>query len=113
MQITQLADDTSTFAKNDVAVIQKVNEVEQFDRVSELTSNKEKSEGLWLGRKNRMDKLAGLNRNQEEVKALGIYFECDKKEIERKNLQAKVDRIKCILKRWSRETYPFRGELTS
>ena len=51
IQIAQLADDSSIFAKNDVAVIQLVNEVEQFGRVSELTSNKEKSEGLWLGRK--------------------------------------------------------------
>ena len=61
VQITQLADDTSIFAKT--------------------------TEGLWLGRKIRMNNLAGLNWNQEEVKALGVYFGYDKKEIEKKNWQ--------------------------
>ena len=108
VQLTQLADDTSIFAKNEFAVIQIVNEVEQFGRVSGLAFNKEKTEGLWLGRgKNRMDNLAGLNWNQKEVKALGVYFGYDKKEIEKKNWQTKVDKIKCILKRWSRRDLSF------
>ena len=108
VQLTQLADDTSIFAKNEFAVIQIVNEVEQFGRVPGLALNKEKTEGLWLGRgKNRMDNLAGLNWNQKEVKALGVYFGYDKKEIEKKNWQTKVDEIKCILKRWSRRDLSF------
>ena len=104
VQLTQLADDTSIFTKNDFAVIQIVNEVEQFGRVSGLAFKKrKKTEGLWLGRgKNRMDNLAGINCNQKEVKALGVYFVYDTKEIKKKNWQTKVDRTKCILKRWSR-----------
>ena len=112
VQLTQLADDTSIFAKNEFAIIQIVNEVEQFGRVSGLALNKEKTEGLWLGcGKNRMDNLAGLNWNQKEVKALGVYFGYDKKEIEQKNWQTKVDRIKCILKRWSRRDLSFKGRV--
>ena len=80
--------------------------------MSGLALNKEKTEGLWLGRgKNRMENLAGLNWNQKEVKALGVYFGYDKKEIEKKNWQTKVDRIKCIRKRWSRRDLSFQGRL--
>ena len=45
VQLTQLADDTSIFAKNEFAIIQIVNEVEQFGRVSGLALNKEKLKG--------------------------------------------------------------------
>ena len=45
------------------------------------------------------------------MKALGVYFGYDKKEIEQKNWQTKVDRIKCILKRWSRRDLSFQGRV--
>ena len=52
-----------------------------------------------------MEKIEWLNWNQKEVKAY------DKKEIEQKNWQTKVDRIKCILKRWSRRDLSFQGRV--
>ena len=58
-----------------------------------------------------MDNLAGLNWNQEEEKALGVYFRYDKKEIEKKNWLAKVNRIKYIIKMWPRRDLCFQGRV--
>ena len=60
-----------------------LNIVEKFGKVSGLKLNKEKTEGLWLGTgENRKDLLAGVNWDKNSVKALGVHFGYDKKDIE-------------------------------
>ena len=62
IQISQLADDTTLFLQDEKAVTECLNIVEQFGKVSGLKLNKEKTEGLWVGRgQNRTDTFAGIN----------------------------------------------------
>lgn len=62
IQISQLADDTTLFLKDENAVINCLHKVEKFGTVSGLKLNKDKTEGLWLGRgTNRCDRFAGIS----------------------------------------------------
>ena len=69
IQISQLADDTTLFLKDENAVKNCIQIVELFGKFSGLKLNKEKTVGLWLGNgKNRNDCLADINWNNEYVK---------------------------------------------
>ena len=61
IQISQLADDTTLFFKNENDILVGLKIVEQFSRVSGLKLNKRKSEGLWLGQgENRNDNSSNM-----------------------------------------------------
>ena len=70
--MSQLIDDTTLFFANGEAIINGLKIVEEFGNVSGLKLNKDKTDGLWLGRGiNRNDGLAGVNWEKQTVKALG------------------------------------------
>lgn len=59
--------------------------VEDFGNISGLKRNKDKTDGLWLGRGwNRNDNLANINWNKSTIKALGVHLGYAKIEVERK-----------------------------
>lgn len=112
IQISQLADDTTLFLQDENAIIECLNIVEQFGTVSGLKLNKEKTEGLWLGRgQNRIDTFAGINWGQNYVKALGVYFGYNKKEIENKNWKDKLEALKKSLTYWNLRDLTFQGRI--
>ena len=49
VQISQLADDTTLFIKDEGAVIRVLKKVMRFGKVSGVKLNREKTDGLWLG----------------------------------------------------------------
>ena len=54
--------------------------VDDFGNGSGLKLNKEKTDGLWLGRVgNRKNKLANIKWNKSNIKALGVHFEYDRR----------------------------------
>ena len=62
IQVTQLADDTTVFLKNEQAVKNCLQVIKEFGKVTGLKLNIEKTEGLWLGKgKNRGDNFADIN----------------------------------------------------
>ena len=85
----------------------------QFGKVSGLKLNKEKTEGLWVGRgQNRTDTFAGINWGQNYVKALGVYFGYNKKkEIENKNWKDKLEALKKSLTYWNLRDLTFQGRI--
>ena len=86
IQISQLADDTTLFFTNEEAIINGLKLVDDFGNVSGLKLNKDKMDDLWLGRVgNRKDNMANINWDKSNIKALGVHFGYDKKEVERKN----------------------------
>ena len=90
ISISQLADDTTLFLKNEQAVKNCLNKVELFGNASGLKLNKHKTEGLWLGQHtNRNDAFAGVNWNKTCMKALGVFFAYSSKEAEEKTGQLK------------------------
>lgn len=112
IQISQLADDTTLFLKDEQAITNCLNKVELFGKVSGLKLNKNKTEGLWLGvNENRKDQFAGISWEQNYVKALGVYFGYDKQDLETRNWNAKLESIKKILNRWKYRDLTFQGRV--
>ena len=91
IQIAQLVDDTTIFLKNEQAVHNCLNIVNMFSSISGLKLNMDKTEGLWLGRGiNRNDNLAGINWEKNQIKALGVHFGYNNKEMEKHNWSNKI-----------------------
>lgn len=112
LHITQLADDTTLILKNEEAVLNSLEKVRNFGKISGLKINLDKTEGLWLGGgKNRGDNLAGINWDKNVIKALGVFFGYSKRETEIKNWHSKLDKIKLILARWTVRDLTFQGRV--
>ena len=112
IQLTQLADDTTIFLKNENAVINCLKTIKEFGKFSGLKLNLDKTEGLWLGQgENRNDNLGGLNWKNTCIKALGVHFGYNKHQIEELNWKNKIDKIKKILNRWKYRDLTFHGRI--
>ena len=112
IQVSQLADDTTVFLKNEKAIKNCLCTINTFGKVSGLKLNIDKTEGLWLGAgKNRHDNFANINWNNESIKALGVYFGYNKTVIEEKNWKNKVETIKKILNKWHYRDLTMQGRI--
>ena len=112
IQLAQLADDTTLFLKNEQAVNNCIKTVIEFGKFSGLRLNLEKTEGLWLGLgRNRNDNFSNINWRKSSIKALGVYFGYDKKEIEELNWKNKLQAIKNICNKWKYRDLTFQGRV--
>ena len=86
--------------------------MEQYGKVSGLRLNKRKSEGLWLGQgRNRNDNFADINWGKNSVKALGVHFGYNKKDMENKNWTEKIEKIKSFLRCWNIRDVSLQGRV--
>ena len=86
IKISQLADDTTLYfnSKNDISVA--MNEIEIFGNFSGLRINRNKTEGLWIGKlKHSKDKEENIKWTNKQIKTLGIYYGHDYIECEKLN----------------------------
>jgi hypothetical protein len=86
INISQLADDTTLYfnSKNDISVA--MNEIEIVCTFSGLRINRNKTEGLWIGKlKNGKDKVENIKWTNKPIKSLGIYYGHDYIECEKLN----------------------------
>jgi hypothetical protein len=78
IRISQLADDTTLYfnSKNDISVA--MNEIEIFGNFSGLMIDRNKTEGLWIGKlKHSKDKEEHIKWTNKPIKTLGIYLGID------------------------------------
>lgn len=89
-----------------------MNETEIFGIFSGLKLNRNKTEGLWIGKlKHCKDKIGGIKWTNEPVKALGIYFGHNKNECEKLNWEGKIDKMKNMIKQWGRRNLTMIGKI--
>jgi len=70
-----LADDTALFSGSKQEVSNAMNEIEIFSSFSELVLNRNKTEGIWIGKfKYCKDKIEKLTWNEKPIKFLAVYF---------------------------------------
>jgi len=85
LKICQLADDT-LFLKSKHEITIAMNIIEEFGNLSGLKLNKNKTEGIWLGRlKHTKDKYENISWTNEPVKSLGVYFGYNKTQSDKLN----------------------------
>jgi hypothetical protein len=107
-----LADDTTLFFNSKSEIPLALNEIEIFGSFSGLIMNKDKTEGLWIGKlKHCKDKVGGIKWTDKPVKTLRIYFGHDKEECERLNWENKIEKINNLLLLWTKRNLTILGKI--
>ena len=112
IKISQLADDTTLYfnSKNDISVA--MNEIEIFGNFSGLMINKNKTEGLWIGKlKHSKDKEENIKWTNKPIKTLGIYYGHDYIECEKLNWEKKIKKMNSLFLSWSKRNLSILGKV--
>jgi hypothetical protein len=89
-----------------------LNEIEIFGSFSGLIMNKDKTEGLWIGKhKHCKDKVRGIKLTDKPVKTLGIYFGHNKEECEKLNWENKIEKMNNLLLLWTKRNPTILGKI--
>ena len=95
LKICQLADDTTIFvrSKNDIKLAMNI--IETFGSLSGLKLNRNKTDGIWLGKlKHTRDKFENINWCSHPTKSLGIYFGYCSYECQKLNFEKQLKNVK-------------------
>ena len=112
IKISQLADDTTLFCSSKDDVSNAMNEIEIFGSFSGLKLNRNKTEGLWVGKlKHSKDKFFDINWTDKPVKALGVYFGHNKNECEKLNWEPKIEKMQTLIKAWEKRKLTMIGKI--
>jgi hypothetical protein len=112
IKVVQMADDTTSFLKDSDSLKVLLETLDKFHIYAGLKLNLSKSEVIWLGKdKNSSAAPLGLKR-AKGVKALGIYFSYDSKQMEEKNFTEKLKELKSILAIWGQRDLSILGRIT-
>ena len=112
IKLTQLADDTTIFlgAKDEIEIA--LESIEIFGKHSGLKLNRNKTEGLWIGKlKTCNDQIGDIHWSKEPIKALGVYFGIDKQKCLELNWGDKLKSCENIIKVWLKHNLTFFGKI--
>ena len=112
IKISQLSDDTTLYfnSKNDIFVA--MNEIEIFGNFSGLMINRNKTEGLWIGKlKHSKDKVENIKWTNKPIKTLGIYYGHDYIECEKLNWEKKIEKMNSLFLSWSKRNLSILGKV--
>ena len=112
IKISQLADDTTLFVSSKTDIALAMNEIEIFGSFSGLILNRNKTEGIWIGKlKNCKDKIRGIKWTQNPVKALGIFFGHNKEECQKLNWEKRIEEMKNQFTAWGKRNLTIMGKI--
>lgn len=112
LKISQLADDTTLFLKSKYEIEKALNIIEIFGNFSGLKLNKNKTEGIWIGKlKHCKDKVCNVSFTNKPVKVLGLYVGINKKECDELNWSNKIEKIKNLIKSWEKRNLTLIGKI--
>lgn len=75
-----------------------LNEIEIFGSLSGLMLNRNKTQGMWVGKlKNCKDKIEGIKWDNKPIKALGIYFDHAIDKCNELNWEGKINQMKKVI----------------
>jgi hypothetical protein len=112
IKISQLADNTTLYfnSKNDISVA--MNEIEIFGNFSGLMINRNKTEGLWIGKlKHSKVKEENIKWTNKPIKTLGIYYGHDYIECEKLNWGKKIENMNSLFLSWSKRNLSILGKV--
>ena len=108
-KVSQYADDTTNFLKNECSLCHLLRVVNVYERGSGAKLNTTKSEALWLGRwwANGASPF-GLTWVLK-MKILGVYFSNGLVSVESDNWQSKLDKLQSVINLWKQRELSFLG----
>jgi hypothetical protein len=111
VKVVQMADDTTSFLQNEQSLTEMLKTIDEFGVLAGLKLNLSKSEAMWLGEnRNSSSKPLGL-KWVKGVKALGIHFSYNEKEMEEKNFVEKLKELKKLLALWGQRDLSIIGRI--
>ena len=112
IKICQLADDTTLFLKNQHEITASLHIIEEYGIFSGLQLNRNKTEGLWLGRLRNIDlNMENITFTNTFFKSLGVYFGHYHELCSRLNWKVTLNQIKEQSKRWEMRKLTFFGKI--
>jgi hypothetical protein len=112
IKLTQLADDTTLFLSSKSDIDHSFNTIEKFGKYSGLKLNKNKTEGMWIGKSKHSDeKYGNINWPKEPIKALGIFFSTNEKECYSLNWEKCIEKCSETLKMWKKRNLTIFGRI--
>ena len=113
LTISQLADDTTLFLKSKNEISIALNIIEIFGNLSGLKLNRNKTEGIWLGRlKHCKEKFEDISWTNEIVKCLGVYFGHNKAKCQQANIEKQIQKSENIINSWNKRNLSLLGKIT-
>ena len=108
VKISQYADDTNLFVRDNNSVRKILILVELFELISGAKLNKQKTFGTWLGKwRGRQDQPFGLNWSTEVQKSYGVYLGSE--ESENMNWEKVLSKFQKTINLFSRRDLSFKG----
>jgi len=113
--ITQLADDTTLFVKNEKSIHCLMHVMQRFYESSGLRLNKLKCEIFILGNcgqgNNVPNNIAGMKCRVDSFKALGVQFSKDMNESAEHNFEQRFNKCKILVNIWSQRQLSLKGKI--
>jgi len=87
--------------------------LKKFSNLSGLRLNKNKTEGIWLGRlKHTKDKYENISWTNDPGKSLGVYLRYNKSQCDKLNYEKQINKCKVIIKNWNKRNISLIGMIT-
>lgn len=100
------------FCKDKNDVVAAMNEIEIFGSFSGLLLNRNKTEGLWIGKlKSCKDKIEGIKWGDKPITALGVFFGHDKEECKNLNWNGKIKKTNKLFMIWKKRNLSILGKI--
>lgn len=113
IKITQFADDTCLYLKNEASLKRAIELFECFYRYAGLKINLTKTEVMLLGRQTvNRDTIQSLNIINSPTKILGIKVCKDPRELAKINIDERIIKLKDSLKLWMPRYLTIKGKIT-
>ncbi len=116
IKLTQLADDTTLFLKDELSLNRALETLDKFALVSGLKLNRTKTELLKLGRGQLRDQAksrnSGIKYISEGFKSLGIWFSIGGNDSSKLNFVNCIDRIRTQINIWRQRNLSLKGKIT-
>lgn len=112
LKITQLADDTTLFVRDENSLKRAMYILEQFSHVSGLVLNQSKTQAICLSET--LVPLPNLNISwiKGDFKTLGIWFSSEPRRMAEMNFSVCLDKIKTLLNIWRQRDLSLKGRIT-
>ena len=108
-KVSQYADDTTAFVKNERSLFALFEAISHFERGSGAKLNRAKTEALWLGAwKDRPDQPLGLSW-VKKIKILGVFF--GTLNVDRDNWEPKISKLDKCVSSWKKRSLSLIGKV--
>lgn len=112
IKLTQLADDTTIFCKDEHDVKTALKIIEKFGAYSGLKLNTHKTEIMWIGHSKLRNDSIGDIKCSSKIKALGVIFSNDHEVNNIANWEKPLETVKQAVYNWSKRHLTFYGKIT-